>query len=332
MSLLEVQDLSMTVAFDGRRLPILRGVSFAVEPGEAVGLVGESGSGKSMTARSVMRLTPASAVFDGAIRFDGEDVLAMSQRQLRSYRAQSVSMVFQDSFAHINPVRRIGDYLTEASRLTLGVPKAECAAKARELLAAVGIREPAETMERHPHELSGGMLQRVMIASALMTDPKLLLADEPTTALDVTTQAEIMAIIGELRAERGIAVVFITHDLELAAATCDRTLVMYAGTLVEEQPSRSFHDTPLHPYSEALLRARPEVTERRRLLAVPGRPVAAYEAPAGCPFQTRCAYVQDRCAARPPLEPIGPGRSACWRADELAGGRLTLERPAGGLA
>lgn len=326
MPLLEIKDLCLSVEFEGRRLSILERINFDIEAGQAVGLVGESGSGKSMTAKSVIRLTPPSAKYGGEILFDGTDVLRMSDPELRRFRSTDVSMVFQDPFSHINPVRSIGDFLTEASRRNLGSSRAESMKKAKRLLEEVGIPEPEGCLRKFPHELSGGMLQRVMIASALMTDPKLLLADEPTTALDVTTQAEIMAIISDLRRDHGIAVLFITHDLELTAATCDRTLVMYAGSMVEEQDSKTLHETPLHPYTEALIRARPHLTSRQRPIAVPGHPVAAYEAPSGCPFSTRCAYVQDRCAERPPLSPVGSGSSACWRSAELAAGEIRLDQ------
>ena len=204
-------------------------------------------------------------------------------------------MIFQDPRAHINPVRRIGDFMTEALRTTGSVPVREARSRAVDMLGQVGIEDGERRLHQYPHELSGGMLQRVMIATALLTKPRLLLADEPTTALDVTTQAEVMAILDELRREFGLAMLFITHDLELAAAICDRTAVMYAGQIVEIRSSALLHDDPLHPYTAALAAARPDITQTaHRLHAIPGRPLSAFEAPADeCAFAARCDWAQD---------------------------------------
>jgi oligopeptide/dipeptide ABC transporter ATP-binding protein len=297
---------------------VLDGVSFSIAPGEALGLVGESGSGKSMTARSIARLLPPGAEVDGAVTFDQRDVYSLRGGQLRGYHHE-VSVVFQDPRAHTNPVRRIGDFMTETLRESISRSLAN--KQAIEMLDQVGIDDGERRLRQYPHELSGGMLQRVMIATALLTNPRLILADEPTTALDVTIQAEVMAIIDSLRREFGVSLLFITHDLDLAAAVCDRTAVMYAGQLVELQHADRLHDDPYHPYTAALAGARPSVSSTEpRLAAIPGRPVSAYEAPAGCAFAPRCPHAEDRCrAARPQFRGFADGSVRCVRAEELRG-------------
>jgi oligopeptide/dipeptide ABC transporter ATP-binding protein len=253
------------------------------------------------------------------VRFAGREVLGLSGSPLRAYR-EEVAVVFQDPRAHVNPVRRIGDFMTEGLRLH-GVGREEGARRAARALAEVGIEDGERRLSQYPHELSGGLLQRVMIATALLGEPRLVLADEPTTALDVTTQAEVMAILDELRRERGLALLFITHDLELAAAVCDRTAVMYAGQVVETRAAALLDRDPLHPYTAALAAARPDIgATTRRLAAIPGRPVSAFEAPDGCAFAPRCACAQDACrAARPPIVPLDGGEVRCRRAQELRG-------------
>jgi oligopeptide/dipeptide ABC transporter ATP-binding protein len=324
--LLQVEHLSAELSVEGRRRTVLHDVSLTIGAGEAVGLVGESGSGKSMTARAVARLLPPGATTTGAIRFDGRDVPALRGGALRDYRG-AVAMVFQDPRAHVNPVRTIGDFLTEALRTLRRAPVGEARRRAIAALADVGIPDGERRLSQYPHELSGGLLQRVMIAAALLVEPRLLLADEPTTALDVTTQAEVMAILDELRRDRGMAMLFITHDLELAGAVCDRTSVMYAGQIVETRASARLHDRPLHPYTAALAGARPTIDASvRRLTAIPGRPVSAFEAPEGCPFAPRCPHVVDACrAARPPVEALDGGLVRCIRAAELLARRVSEE-------
>jgi oligopeptide/dipeptide ABC transporter ATP-binding protein len=304
----------------GELKTVLHQVSFGIGEGEALGLVGESGSGKSMTAKAIARLLPPGAEVHGSMRFRGLDVSAMKWQASRSYRSE-VAMVFQDPRAHVNPVRTIGDFMTEALRTNHGVSKADAVRKAVGLLADVGIADGARRLEQHPHELSGGLLQRVMIAASLLTDPLLLLADEPTTALDVTTQSEVMAILDALRRERGMAMLFITHDLELAGAVCDRTAVMYAGQIVEQRESHRLHDDPLHPYTAGLVGARPRIDgEVGRLSAIPGRPRSAFEAPGGCAFADRCVHAQPECSeARPAIESLDDGLVRCRRAAELRG-------------
>ena len=319
--LLELDDLTVWLDVGGARRAVLRGVSLSVDPGESVGLVGESGSGKSMTARAVSRLLPPGAGVDGQIRFDGRDVGALRGGELRSYRNR-VSMVFQDPRAHTNPVRRIGDFMTEALRTNLGVAGPEARRRAADMLRQVGIEDGERRLRQYPHQLSGGMLQRVMIATALLTGPLLLLADEPTTALDVTTQAEVMAILDDLRRDLGLAMLFITHDLELAAAVCDRTAVMYAGQIVEVRASSLLHDDPLHPYTAALAAARPDIAYKAgRLRAIPGQPLSAFDAPrAECAFAPRCPHSRSVCHARlPDIVGLSSGLSRCVRAYELRG-------------
>ncbi len=318
--LLQLERLSARLCVAGELRTVLEDVSLTVGAGEAVGLVGESGSGKSMTARAIARLLPEGARTGGAIRFAGRDVTALRGAQLRAYRGE-VAMIFQDPRAHVNPVRTIGDFMGEALRSLRGADRTSARRLAVRALADVGIADGERRLRQYPHELSGGMLQRVMIATMLLTEPRLLLADEPTTALDVTTQAEVMAILDRLRRERGMALMFITHDLDLAAAVCDRTAVMYAGQIVEMRASKSLHDDPLHPYTALLARARPTVhTAVHRLATIPGQPVSALEAPEGCPFAPRCTFARDACrAARPPFEELDGGIVRCIRAAELRG-------------
>jgi oligopeptide/dipeptide ABC transporter ATP-binding protein len=253
------------------------------------------------------------------VRFDGRDVLALRGGELRRYR-EAVAMIFQDPRAHVNPVRRIGDFMTETLRLK-GVARDEAAARAARALRDVGIEDGQRRLGQYPHELSGGLLQRVMIATMLLGEPRLVLADEPTTALDVTTQAEVMAILDELRQGHDLALLFITHDLELAAAVCDRTAVMYAGQIVETNAADVLDRDPLHPYTAGLAAARPDIAaSAHRLAAIPGRPISAFEAPAGCAFAPRCALAEDACReARPPLERLAGGEVRCRRAGELRG-------------
>lgn len=253
--LVEVENLNLSLVSGGVRRDVLQGVSFSLRQGEAVGLVGQSGSGKSMTTRSLMRLLPSHARLGGRIRFDGRDVLAMSERELTAFRSSDVAMVFQDPRAHINPLRTIGDFLVEAvvdhGRATRG----EAEDRAAALLEEVGVRQAHRRLRQRPHELSGGLLQRVMIACALLAEPRLVLADEISTALDVTTQEEVMAILDEQRRRRNLSLMFITHDLDLAAAVCDRLLVMKDGRIVESIEVNSL-DRASDPYTRQLMNAR----------------------------------------------------------------------------
>ena len=282
-ALLELDHLRVRLLVEHRPQTVIHDVSFSLEAGDAVGLVGESGSGKTMTARAIGCLLPPGAETDGVIRFRGSDVLAMRRAALSTYRTGGVALIFQDPRAHINAVRTIGDFLTEGMRVHQRLSRPVATARAIELLAEVGIDDGGRRMRQYPHELSGGLLQRVMIASALAAEPQLILADEPTTALDVTTQSDVMAILDGLRRDRGMAMLFITHDLELASAVCDRTIVMYAGSVVEQNAATELHTRPLHPYTAALVSARPDIAQTTRLAAIPGRPLSAYEVPEAAP-------------------------------------------------
>lgn len=318
-SLLEVTDLVVKLPVEGQMRTVLDGINLSIHHGESVGLVGESGSGKSMTAKAIDRLLPPGAQVTGSVRFDGKEVLSLAGEPLRRFR-RDVAMVFQDPRAHINPVRRIGDFMTEAALAHNLMSRSAATKRALELLDAVGINDGPRRLRQYPYELSGGMLQRVMIASALLTDPRLILADEPTTALDVTTQSEVMAILDDLRRHYEVALLFITHDLELASAVCDRTAVMYAGQIVEIRSSELLHDDPLHPYSAALAAARPRIDATSvRLQAVPGMPLSSFEAPVGeCSFAPRCAFAIDDCRShRPELMPLAGGLVRCSRAEDL---------------
>jgi oligopeptide/dipeptide ABC transporter ATP-binding protein len=319
--MLEVQDLSVRLPERGGAMrPVLERVGFELAHGEIVGLVGESGSGKSMAARCIPQLLPPGAVHDGDVLFHGRSTFAMHRRELLALRDRGVQMIFQDPRAHINPVRTIGDFITETLRANRGQSRAHARERAAEILIRVGFANASCRLGQYPHQLSGGLLQRVMIAAAILSEPQLLIADEPTTALDVTTQAEVMGLLEQLRRESGVAMLFITHNLELAAAICDRIMVMYAGSIVEEHTATTMHRDPLHPYTSGLLEARPDVMRRTpRLFNIPGTPATAGEVSHGCPFAPRCRYSQPACEAeRPLLRAVRGGRVACLRAEELA--------------
>ncbi|MET9616472.1 ABC transporter ATP-binding protein [Kitasatospora indigofera] len=311
--LLEFDGLRVTLPVAGEYRTAVHRVDLSIAPGSAVGLVGESGSGKSLTARSVLNLLPPGARVDGDVRFDGVSVPAMGAADLRRLRGREAAMVFQDPRAHINPVRTIGDFLMEGLLAARGTGRRAAEAKVTALLREVGIADAPRRLRQRPAELSGGLLQRVMIAAALVGEPRLLLADEPTTALDVTTQAEVMAVIDEARAQRGLAMLFITHDLALAAAVCDRIAVMYAGSTIEELPAGDLHDDARHHYTRALLASRPDPgADARPLRAIPGRPLPAFETGPGCAFAPRCAAARDACGSkRPAPRTVEDGTVAC---------------------
>ncbi|GAA1979776.1 ABC transporter ATP-binding protein [Catenulispora subtropica] len=319
-ALLAVDGLRVTVPGAGR--PILDGVALTVRDGEAVALVGESGSGKSVTARTALGLFPAGADVSGSVVVGGTEVVGAGSGALKRVRTADAAMIFQDPRAGVNPVRRIGDFLTEPLRRIRGESKAAATARALELLGAVGLPDPPRHLRQFPHELSGGMLQRVMIAYALTADPRLLLCDEPTTALDVTTQAEIMAILARLRRERGLGMLLITHDLDLAAAVCDRVYVMYAGRIMEAAPSDVLIAAPRHPYTRGLLGSAPPLTgPLARLTPIPGAPLGLAETVGGCPFAARCPHAVpglcDTTEPEPEPEVDGDSMVACLRAAEL---------------
>lgn len=305
MALLEVKDLQTTFFTDDGAVRAVDGVSFSVEAGQVVGIVGESGCGKSVTMLSIMRLLSARhSATTGMASFDGEDLLSIPNKKMREIRGKQISMIFQDPMTSLNPVYRIGVQIVEALRLhDKAISRVAAFDRAEQMLAAVGIPSPRERLRSYPHELSGGMRQRVMIAMALINDPKVLIADEPTTALDVTTQAQILELIRKLRNEFSSAVVFITHDLGVVAELCDEVVVMYAGKVVESAPVDEIFENPQHPYTWGLLGSLPgRNLGNDRLYSVPGSPPSLLDPPTGCRFMARCAHAMSICETEPPLE------------------------------
>ncbi|HEX8741696.1 MAG TPA: ABC transporter ATP-binding protein [Thermoleophilaceae bacterium] len=303
--LLEVRDLRIAFDTEAGRLVAADGVSFEVAPGGALGIVGESGSGKSVTSLAVMGLQRGAEV-SGEVVFEGRDLLALSEPEMRHVRGNEIAMVFQDPLSSLHPLKRVGAQVAEAVRAHRPVSRAAARARVLELLTLVELRDPPRVARAYPHELSGGMRQRAMIAVALANEPRLLLADEPTTALDVTVQAQILALLGRLREELGMALVIVTHDLGVIAATAERVAVMYAGRIVERAPAATIFRAPEHPYTWGLLRSVPRLDTPRDapLMAIEGSPPSPLARPAGCSFHPRCPYVRDaHRRVDPPLEP-----------------------------
>ncbi|MFB9835722.1 ABC transporter ATP-binding protein [Actinoallomurus acaciae] len=313
--LLRVDGLHVTVG-DGAAEAV-RDVSFTVGRGESVGLVGESGSGKTLTCRSILGVLPKGcAVSAGTVDLAGVELTALTRREWDGVRGRTLGAVFQDPASYLNPSITVGRQLTEALRVAARLPKDQARTRAVELLDAVGLRDPETVYHRYPDELSGGMLQRVLIAIAIGGEPDLLIADEATTALDVVVQAEVLDLLARLRAERGLSLLLVTHDLAVVAETCDRVLVFYAGELVESGPTEQVLRSPAHPYTEALLRvAAPGSVE-----VLSGQPPPTGAALPGCRFAARCPYADERCAAGPvELRPAGEGRTArCLRIEEVS--------------
>lgn len=316
--LLEVDDLRTGFRTDRGLVRAVDGVTFTLPRGQALGIVGESGSGKTILSRSIMGLLPKrGTVRSGSVRFEGVDVTHHSPKQMRGIWGREMSMVFQDPMSSLNPLMRIGQQIAEPLRVHLGMSDKLAMATAERLLKDVGIPEPQRRLRQYPHELSGGMRQRIMIAIALACGPTLLFADEPTTALDVTVQAQILALIQEQRRERNMSLVLVTHDLGVVAGHTDHIAVMYAGRLVEEAPTRTLFRNMKMPYTEALMESIPRLDQasHTRLRTIPGRPPDLVNPPRGCPFAPRCAYARERCLEeRPELSPAeSPGhRFACW--------------------
>lgn len=312
-----VQIRGLTVAFDGVR--VLHEIDLAVARGEAVGLVGESGCGKSVTWLAALGLLPAGAEVGGSVRLDGRELLGAPAAVLDDVRGGRIAMIFQDPASALNPVIRLGGQVGEALALHRGLSGASIRAEAKRLFDLVGIPDSARRLDAYPHELSGGQNQRVMIAMALAGEPDILVADEPTTALDATIQAQILDLLAQIRSETGMALVLISHDLGVIAQTCDRVCVMYAGRIVEEAASDALFEEPLHPYTQGLLAALPSLEgSRRRLDPIEGAVPEPWNLPPGCPFAPRCPRAVDACdTVVPPLAAKAPGRrAACIRADE----------------
>jgi peptide/nickel transport system ATP-binding protein len=300
------------------------GVSLSVAAGETLGIVGESGCGKSVTALSIMRLLPAKLgrVVSGAIRFDGRDLLALDEAEMRDIRGNRIAMIFQEPMTSLNPVLTIGDQIAEAVMIHQKKSRSEAMAHAVEMLRLVRIPDAERRVRDYPHQFSGGMRQRVMIAMALCCNPRLLIADEPTTALDVTIQAQILRLMLELKGRFGAAVMLITHDLGVVAETCQRVIVMYAGRKVEEAPVLALFDRPMHPYTRGLMASIPSRRldkSARRLQEIPGIVPSLREPIAGCPFAPRCGFTTDRCRSEaPPFAEHAAGHwAACWHVDQV---------------
>lgn len=315
--LLELRDLRVRFAVPGGTLSAVNGVDLVVRPGEAVGVVGESGSGKSATCLAILGLHPRTAQVSGSVVFQGRDLLTLSDRAMRSVRGREIGLVYQDPMAALNPVRSIGAQLREPLMLHQGMTRRQANERAAELLAQVGIYNPARQLAAHPHEFSGGMRQRIVIAMAVACRPPLLLADEPTTALDVSVQAQVLDLLAELTRDLGIALVLISHDLSVVSSVADRVAVMYAGQVVERSPAISLFEDPRHPYTAALLDSISEVDDLppdALLPTIPGSPPDLRALPAGCPFAPRCPRAQEHCVREPPsLTPDLSDRDvACW--------------------
>jgi oligopeptide transport system ATP-binding protein len=316
--LLQVNNLKTYFKTQDGIVKAVDGVSYYVHKGETLGIVGESGCGKSVSALSIMRLIPQppGRIVGGEIIFDGEDLLSLSEEEMRHVRGNRISMIFQDPMTSLNPVLTICRQVSEALELHLGMDRASARERTLELLRMVGIPSAEKRLDDYPHQFSGGMRQRVMIAMALSCNPELLIADEPTTALDVTIQAQILDLINKLKRELGTAVIIITHDLGVVAGMSDRVVVMYAGHVVETADTYEVFGNPRHPYTLGLMRSIPRVDarERRKLNPIRGLPPDLIDLPDMCPFVPRCDYAQPRCEeGRPPLRTVGPNhQAACW--------------------
>lgn len=295
---MHVRDLEVKMG----EVAAVSGVSFALEPGEFLGIVGESGSGKSVTARSILGLLPEFATVTGSVELSGAEILGAGRQALRKIRGRRIGFVFQDALAALDPVYTIGDQLVEALQAHFPISRKAAREKAASLLEEVGLKDPRAQLNRYPHQLSGGMRQRVVIATALIADPELIIADEPTTALDVTVQKQVLDLLRRIAANRGTAVILITHDLGVVAQTCDRVAVFYGGLLVEEADTSTLFSTPHHPYTAALLRSLPKLGERDKFSAIPGNPVQIVGSLQACPFAPRCMFTTDECMSRIPPE------------------------------
>ena len=329
--LLEVDDLHVSFFTPAGEVKAVGGITYTLDEDEVMGIVGESGSGKSVEAYSIMGLLQSPGkVIAGSITFEGEDVLAQDKKEMTAFRGNRAAMIFQNPMTSLNPVYTIGNQLIEALKAhDKEIPKEEAAKRAMEMLTMVGINNVEQRMKQYPHELSGGMRQRVMIAMGLICHPKLLIADEPTTALDVTIQAQILELMKSLQAQTHMGIIFITHNLGVVAEICDKVCVMYAGKMVEQGPVDDIFYSPAHPYTEGLLRSMPRVDaeSHERLIPIEGTPVDMLNPPEGCPFAPRCEHCMKICLQKmPPYVDVGEEhRSACWLRVQEA-----LEKKGGG--
>ena len=326
--ILEVRDLHVEIPLTRGTVRAVDGASFTVAPGEAMGLVGESGSGKSMTLRAILGLLPHPAgIAGGEILYEGADLVTMSAKKLQDLRGKEISMIFQEPMTALNPVMRVGDQIAEGPLAHLRMGKSASQERALDLMRQVGIPDPERRARAFPHELSGGMRQRVMIAIALSCEPKLILCDEPTTALDVTIQDQILKLLRSLREERGLSGVFVTHDLAVVAQTCQRLAVMYAGQVVETGSIDETFRSPRHPYTLGLLRSVPDLEDVRDVLrSIPGTPPDPVHPPEGCRFAPRCEFAQPDCmVGDKPLRSITPTRSTACIHDDAPARAVQLE-------
>jgi oligopeptide/dipeptide ABC transporter ATP-binding protein len=317
--LLQVENLRTHFSTDDGEFPAVDGVSFSVHAGQTLAIVGESGSGKSVTALSIMGLipNPPGRIAGGSIRFEGRELIGLPKRELQALRGNGMAMIFQEPMSSLNPVFTVGQQIIESLQCHQNLSDSEARSRALQMLEKVRIPAPEQRLNEHPHKLSGGMRQRAMIAMALANSPRLLIADEPTTALDVTIQAQILALMHSLQKDSGTAIVLITHDLGVVAEVADSVVVMYAGRVVEQAPVQALFETPQHPYTVGLLGSMPRLDgQATRLAAIAGQVPPPLPRPVGCAFAERCPFAQDRCHAEaPPLRDIGGGHlSACWLA------------------
>ncbi|MBL8150898.1 MAG: ABC transporter ATP-binding protein [Blastocatellia bacterium] len=315
-TILSVRELKTYFYSEDGVVKAVDGVSFDLKRGQTLGIVGESGSGKSVTNLSIMRLIayPPGKIVSGEIIFDGVQLSHLSKEQMRKIRGKRIAMIFQDPMTSLNPFMRVGDQLMEITRLHEGISRAEAHKRAVEMLELVGISDAAKRIDDYPHQFSGGMRQRVMIAMALSCKPELLIADEPTTALDVTIQAQILDLIKELKEKTGTSVILITHDLGVVAGMTDNIAVMYAGRIVEYAPTEELFSNPHHPYTKGLLRSVPDPQSDQTLLfQIPGLPPDLANLPPGCPFATRCSYATEKCKEYPPVKNVNNEHYfTCW--------------------
>ena len=323
-SLLEIKNLTTRFYTQNGVVDAVNGISFDVEQGEIVGMVGESGCGKSVCMRSVMRIIPEppGKIEAGQILFEGEDLLKMDEEEIRRLRGKQISMIFQDPMTSLNPVLTVGLQLIETCQEHLNMNKKQASARSLELLELVGIPNASQRLDEYPHQFSGGMRQRAMIAMALSCKPKLLIADEPTTALDVTIQAQITDLVKRLQEELGMAVIWITHDLGVVAQLAKRVLVMYAGYIIEDAPVESLYENPRHPYTLGLLGSLPRLDDApgTKLTSIPGQPPNQLALPKGCPFFERCLYRTEQCQEENPIleKKSNSHLVACWEKDKVA--------------
>jgi oligopeptide transport system ATP-binding protein len=322
---LEINNLTTRFYTQDGVVKAVNGISYSIEPGATLGIVGESGCGKSVSMLSVMRLIPdpPGKIEDGQVVFNDRDLLKVSDDEMRRVRGKEIAMVFQDPMTSLNPVLTVGFQITEALKLHQKVDESKAKKQAAELLGLVGIPNATDRLDDYPHQFSGGMRQRAMIAMGLSCNPQLLIADEPTTALDVTIQAQIIDLVKRLQEQLGMAVIWITHDLGVVARLTERVIVMYAGYIIEDAPVKQLYGAPRHPYTIGLLGSLPRLDDApgTKLISIPGQPPDLVALPEGCPFAPRCDYVQERCTQEnPTLEAVGPEhRVACWESDKTEG-------------